>query len=436
MDTPICDFIDEYIGKNQLRLHMPGHKGLGADLNKFDLTEIDGADSLYHSDGIIEKSRLNACKIFGADTYYVCEGCSQAIRAMLHIAVIERGGKKILAARNAHKSFVSAAALLGLEVEWLYQNGGSYLSCDIDANYLERQIIKTKPTAVYLTTPDYLGNTLDVKELSAVCKKHGVLLLIDNAHGAYLKFLLPSKHPIDLGADMCCDSAHKTLPALTGTAYLHINSSLGVSKQNTLGALSLFGSTSPSYLLLWSLDKLNPYLDGKFAYELDCFIKKLNAAKDKLKSFGYELIEKEPLKITISTKPYGYTGYEFNEKLKISGIISEFYDQDYLVLMLSPANGKEGLDRLIYAMEKIEKKPRIKEQPPKQFIAKKQMSIRDAVLKKRVVLPVESCEGKVLAEVSVSCPPAVPILVCGEEVSKEAINCFNYYGVKTLAVVE
>ena len=436
MDTPICDFINEYAKNERVRFHMPGHKGVGGELYKFDLTEIDGADSLYHSDGIIEKSRQNACKIFGADTYYACEGCSQAIRAMLHIAAVELGAKKILAARNAHKSFVSAAALLGLEVEWLYQIDGSYLSCEIDEKYLESQIIKTQPNAVYLTTPDYLGNTLNVKALSKVCKKHGVLLLVDNAHGAYLKFLTPTQHPIDLGADMCCDSAHKTLPALTGTAYLHANDNLKIEKHAILNALSLYGSTSPSYLLLCSLDKINPYLESQFGKDLEEFINQLTKVKVALKGFGYELIEKEPLKITISTKPYGYTGGQLNQELKAKGIVSEFYDNDYLVLMASPQNDKSGLQKLVQAMQKIEKKTPIKELPPKQFIPTKKMDIRAAALKKSVILPVEQCEGKVLLQVSVSCPPAVPILVCGEVVDKRAIECFKYYGVKSLAVAE
>ena len=137
-------------------------------------------------------------------------------------------GKKplIAAARNAHKAFLTAAAMLDAEVQWLYpRHPDSYLSCDLSPEELEEflQSAPEKPTAVYLTSPDYLGNTADIRRLAEVCHRWGVLLAVDNAHGAYLKFLPKSMHPIDLGADICCDSAHKTLPVLTGGAYLHLS---------------------------------------------------------------------------------------------------------------------------------------------------------------------------------------------------------------------
>ena len=436
MDTPICDFLTEYAKREALRLHMPGHKGVGEGLEKLDLTEIDGADSLYHSEGIIERSRLNASQIFGADTYYVTEGSSQSIRAMLYLVATSCGGNKILAARNAHKSFVSGAALLGLDVEWLYQSEPGYLSCDIKISRLEEAIEKHKPTAVYITTPDYLGNTLDVAAISKICKKHGVLLLVDNAHGGYFKFLPLSKHPIDLGADMCCDSAHKTLPALTGAAYLHVNSALGIEKRMALSALSLFGSTSPSYLILSSLDKLNPYLAENFREELKDFLPYVEKAKTSIKSFGYKLVGSEPLKITVEAKAYGYTGIELSELLNKNGIVSEFYDADYLVLMLTPQTGEEGLERLVNVFSKITAKTPIKELPPQPFVPHRAMSIREATLKNKEILPLERCRGKVLAEVSVSCPPAVPILVCGEVIDERAIEYFKYYRIKSLSVVK
>ena len=113
--------------------------------------------------------------------------------------------------------------------------------------------------AFYLTSPDYLGGMQDIAALSAVCDAHGVPLLVDNAHGAYLRFLPGgSRHPIDLGAAACCDSGHKTLPVLTGGAYLHLGPKAPVQEESTVrSALALFGSTSPSYLILQSLDACN-----------------------------------------------------------------------------------------------------------------------------------------------------------------------------------
>ena len=298
MKTPICDFVNEYVKSNSLRLHMPGHKGVSfCDDSKnengaesFDITEIEGADVLYQPRGIILESEKNASRLFGtARTVYSAEGSSLAIKAMLYLALMNWRHERladnvnnaynanerpvILAARNVHKTFVSAAAMLDIDVEWIFPEKDGILSCEISAGKLEKvlsdltELQKRKPFGVYVTSPDYLGNVADVAALSAVFKKHSVMLLVDNAHGAYLKFVTPSMHPMDLGADMCCDSAHKTLPVLTGGAYLHI-SQTSESKEwlsaNADMAMSLFASTSPSYLIMQSLDRANLYIHENY----------------------------------------------------------------------------------------------------------------------------------------------------------------------------
>ncbi len=205
MDTPICDFVRQYHQKNTVRLHMPGHKGRGfLGMEHLDVTEVEGADSLYEAEGIIRRSEQNASSLFGCPTFYSTEGSSQCIRAMLYLAKLygkEHFRKpRILAARNVHKTFLSGCALLDLEVMWLYpENTDTYLSCQITPETLESTLsaMEEQPTAVYLTSPDYLGNLADVAAVAAVCHRHGVLLLVDNAHGAYLRFLQPSQHPID-----------------------------------------------------------------------------------------------------------------------------------------------------------------------------------------------------------------------------------------------
>ena len=229
MDTPICDFVREYNRRNTLRLHMPGHKGVSyLGMEHLDITEIQGADSLYEADGIIAQSEENASSLFGCKTLYSTEGASQCIRAMLYLVLqyAKRTGRKplIAAGRNAHKAFLTAVAMLDLDVQWLYPQGNSgYLSCDMSAEELDiyLQNAEEKPVAVYLTSPDYLGMVADIRSIAEVCHRHGVLMAVDNAHGAYLKFT--GHHPMDCGADMCCDSAHKTLSCLTGAAYLHVS---------------------------------------------------------------------------------------------------------------------------------------------------------------------------------------------------------------------
>ena len=227
MSKPICDFVRKYAKSNAARFHMPGHKGVPVlGFESFDITEIDGADELFTASGIIAESEQNASETFGAKTFYSTGGSTLCIEAMMRLIAVYAVSKgettTVLAGRNAHKAFLNAAALLDIRIKWLRpEKESSYLCCPISADDVENALSQDKkPTAVYLTSPDYLGNILDIKSISAVCKKHGVILCVDNAHGAYLRFLQTSLFPTDLGADMCCSSAHKTLPVITGGAYL------------------------------------------------------------------------------------------------------------------------------------------------------------------------------------------------------------------------
>lgn len=444
MNTPICDFVRRYAEKNALRLHMPGHKGKGPlGVENLDITEIEGADSLYEANGIIAQSEENAGKLFGSNTFYSTEGSSHCIRAMLYLAVTfaKSQNKKpiIAAARNVHKAFLSAAALLDFEVLWLCsENRDNYLSCVITAEELDRALClcAEKPTAVYITSPDYLGNIADVTALSAVCKKHGVLLLVDNAHGAYLKFLKPSLHPMDLGADLCCDSAHKTLPVLTGGAYLHISKNVpDFFKANAKNALALFGSTSPSYLILQSLDSANAILAKGYDGKISDLALKIKELKERLTAFGYSLAGDEPFKITIQTKPYGYSGTDFANILIGKNMVPEFADPDFIVFMLTPEIGDSNLKEFESFLCSIAKKSPIKTAPPTFAPCKKAMSVRCAALSPCETVKAESSVGRVLAAATVSCPPAVPIVVCGEIIDEAAINLFRYYGIKECTIV-
>ncbi|MBQ9648316.1 MAG: aminotransferase class I/II-fold pyridoxal phosphate-dependent enzyme, partial [Oscillospiraceae bacterium] len=375
MNTPICEFVRGYAAKDPARLHMPGHKGVGPlGVETLDITEIPGADVLYAPEGIIAESEANAAALFGsAKTVYSTEGSSLCIRAMLYLAQLwaKANGRRplVLAGRNAHKTFLSAVALLDIDVEWLFSGTHGYgvASCAITAEALEHrhESMPEKPDAVYITSPDYLGGTADIAALAAVCHRHGALLLADNAHGAYLHFMSTPRHPLDLGADLCCDSAHKTLSALTGGAYLHLSKSappmlLGAANR----AMELFASTSPSYLILQSLDAANAVLDNDYVDLIMSTSVRIAALRSSLAADGWALVGDEPLKITLFPKPRGYTGMELAALLERQNIYCEFADPDYIVFMLTTSTAPAACDALLAALRAIPPREPITDAPP------------------------------------------------------------------------
>ena len=441
MNTPICDFVKRYAEKNAVRFHMPGHKGTGnIGPEALDITEISGADVLYSAQGIIRRSEENAASIFNTKaTVYSAEGSSLCIRAMLYMLkkYALKNGKNplILAGRNAHKTFVTATAILNIDVDWLY-GGENLLSCKIDLNDLENRIKAVHPTAVYITSPDYLGNVEDIENIAKICKKYGVLLLCDNAHGAYLNFLKKNRHPMSLGADICCDSAHKTLPALTGSAYLHISKNAdSFFEKEAENAMSLFSSTSPSYLILQSLDSLNPYLAGEFSKDLKNTVEMVDALKKSLTEKGFLLVSDEPLKLTIKAKEYGYTGREIAEYLEKNNVFSEFSDPDFITFMFSVRNTNSQIDKLFNMLLSLPKKPKINKSLPAIKPAERVLSPSEALNMNSEKIPVEKALGRVLTMPTVSCPPAIPIVLCGEKIDAQAIECFKYYGIGFCDVV-
>lgn len=447
MDTPIADFVKSYINHDMTRLHMPGHKGVGfLGCEGKDITEITGADELFSPNGIIEKSEQNASRLFDtARTVYSTGGSTQSIHAMLYIAYASRkerqASAKILAGRNAHKAFVYAAAKLGCEVEWLYPNVFSHIcSCIITGDTLASKLntMDEKPFAVYVTSPDYLGDTTDIAALSEICKKHDIPLLVDNAHGAYRAFLPKSQHPIHLGADICCDSAHKTLPVLTGGGYLHIakDDIYGFSN-NAVRAMEIFGSTSPSYLILQSLDICNKYLHGEYRKALENCITAVGKIKSIMNSPGIPDISSEPIKITADFSSFEKINGGFSEFFRSRKIEYEFSDSEHIVFMFSPQNCERDYKRLADALCELDlRKKAIKSSDLPLPVPQRMMSIREAILSPCEEICVDFAVGRICGAPTVSCPPAVPIAVSGEKITEEHTVLFKKYGIEKITVVK
>jgi arginine/lysine/ornithine decarboxylase len=285
-----------------------------------------------------------------------------------------------------------------------------------------------------VTSPDYLGRICDIKAIAEVCRRHGAYLLVDNAHGAYTAFLEKSLHPIALGADMCCDSAHKTLPVLTGGAYLHTgNKSLaGRAKEN----MSIFCSTSPSYMILQSLDLCNKYLSEDFPAELAHTAETIKNIKEEL-SPPYEFCGSEPLKLTIHTASSGLYGTELGDILRRDGIECEYADKYYLVLMLSPRNTAADLEKIKNTLKNV-RMPKIAINAENIHIPpmKREMSIRDAVFSECEYVGIKNAAGRICGKAVTLCPPGIAAAVPGELISADAAESLEKYGISGINVVK
>lgn len=441
MQTPIADFVREYAKKENSRFHMPGHKGhsfLGCEA--YDITEVAGADALYEADGIIAASEKYATELFGTGgTFFSTEGSSQCIRAMLYLAINCRksaGRPYVIAGRNAHKAFLYAAALLDFDVVWLWpEEMHSLCSCHISPEQLEEELRahENPSAAVYLTSPDYLGGQLAIGALSEVCHRYHTVLAVDNAHGAYLHFLEKSEHPIDCGADICCDSAHKTLPVLTGGAYLQISKNAPeFFLQNAKQALALFGSTSPSYLTLASLDLCNAYLADDYRKKLSAVIEQIEQVRRTLRAAGWEVQKTDPLKLTIRA-PKGRTGQALAVQLRLAGVECEYADSEYIVLMVTPENSQKDFDRLVRAFgtNLCEYENRAMLRPVQ---CEQKCSVRAAFFAAHEQIPVQEAVGRICGAPTVGCPPAIPIVVSGELIDENAVAMLTHYGIEKITV--
>lgn len=443
MTTPVYDFLEQYKKSGTVRAHMPGHKGKGIECGfeaafPYDITEIKGADVLFEADGIIAESEKNASELFGTKaTFYSAGGSTLCIQAMLAAAC--RKGRAFICARNSHRAAMNASVLLDLEPCWFYPEyeDGSVVSGNITARAVEAAIEKfaeKNPACVYITSPDYLGRLAPVKEIADVCHKHGLPLLVDNAHGAYLAFLEENLHPVALGADMCCDSAHKTLPVLTGGAYLHVGNERFIPEIKR--SMALFASTSPSYLIMASLDLCNRYLAEDFRGDLAETVEKIRKFREKYAHICAAQ-DIELMKITFYPILSGLTGYQLAEQLRAGGIEPEYANETHVVLMLSTSSADEDFARLDEVCERL-MCPRILIRPPEFEMTepKRAMLPREAFFAEKEAVATDDALGRIAAESVTVCPPCVPVVAAGEIIDENAVKILKMYSIFQVNVIK
>ena len=451
--------LEKYFNENYLPMHMPGHKRniklLGEKLPyKIDITEIDGFDDLHHPEGIIKEIEEKAKKIYKSKkSFILVNGSTCGILAGIRSVV--NYGDKVLVARNSHKSVYNAIEVNCLNPIYVLPKIDKYgINKNVEANDIEKILEKNKDIKlVIITSPTYEGVLSDIKAIVNIAHKYKVPVLVDEAHGAHLKFMENSNfEALNCGADIVIQSLHKTLPALTGTAILHIKGDL-VKEEDVRRELSIFETSSPSYILISSIDECLDLIErnGKklfldYQENLKYFYNEAKTLK-KFKVLGNELlsnnnkknieeIEKKLYdfgKIVVITKNTNITGKELSDILRKDYKIEvEMASTYYIIAMTSICDNKESFERLLNALKEIDLKLKktIEDNSASYEIQlpKKEMTINEALNSKKFMLEnYKNLEGKISKEYIFAYPPGIPIITPGEVFDKNIINIIEKY---------
>lgn len=288
--------------------------------------------------------------------------------------------------------------------------------------------------AVYVTSPDYFGVMSDIRSIAQIAHEYGLPLLVDNAHGAHLHFLKEEYHPMQLEADLCCDSLHKTMPALTGAALLHTSDAKYCPQMK--GAMSVFGSTSPNYLIMLSMDSTAAFLMQDGAERIQQTVTRCEELRQKAREKGFVLPQHcDPMRLTLPLAGTGWDAQNFRELLRKHKIMEEYLSDSGCVLLFSPFNREEDFKRTGALLDEV----LIQNQPFTAFPivpSEKVMSLREAFLSPKESVPVEKAEGRIAAQVKITCPPGIPLVMPGERLHKEIIKILKNSGIFVIDVVK
>ncbi|MCL2772076.1 MAG: hypothetical protein FWD71_01895 [Oscillospiraceae bacterium] len=432
------NIIAEYAGKNPIRFHMPGHKGqkIGISLDySTDVTELFFTDNLYSPDvnsRLILDLEERISKCFFKDTatnqivsYISCGGATLGIQGAL-LSLIRnyknKSGEKlyIICDRNSHISFINALALLDINPLWVVYPDENFAE---RIGYFNRNYRNT--IGVFVTSPDYFGGMKNIPEISRECKKYELALVVDNSHGSHLAFYEDGcLHPVNCGADISVDSLHKTLPALTGAAVIHANKNYA-GCGSIRESLKIFASTSPSFLILQSIENMVDYLENYGQPEHARLIADINLFKQRATESGLNIIPetgiRDPYRIVLTSENMGEKLYYY---LFESNIVCEFFDKDNAIIIPSILNPSEDFDVLLDVLKKFSRIYPVKScQSSKKYNftvnPKTVMSLNSATKFPRETVPAEKSLNRVSAESVFAYPPGVPIVLPGEIIDRE-----------------
>lgn len=453
-ELSLCQKLKEYGRSDYYPFHMPGHKRkmsgqMPDELFKMDITEIDGFDDLHHPEGVIQRAQEKAAELYGAEeTFYLIGGSTSGILSAVSAAV--PSGGYLLMDRRSHRSVYHAAYLRNLRISYLYSD--RLENCDIfeavDANTVEAALHSLEsgrnaagaqnpmPDAVLITSPTYEGRIADVKSIAEAVHKRGIPLIVDEAHGAHQGFY-PGFAPnsCQAGADLVIHSVHKTLPAMTQTALLHVNGNL-INRERLRRYLRIYQSSSPSYVLMASienaLDQLGQNGDvlfGEFVRKWNGMMKKLYSCRY-LQFLPYDCRRQDTGKLVILTRKAGLSGRQlYDMLLKEYHLQLEMAGTDHVLAMFTIGDTEEGFQRMTDALLELDQRIgqaqhlQGKAAPsPKNFYLHAACGIAEAWDGLQKYRPIGSCAGKTAGEFIHLYPPGVPLVVPGEVFTEEILK--------------
>ena len=405
-----------------------------------DITEIDGFDDLHHAGGILKDAQERAARVYHAgETHFLINGSSVGILSA--VAGVTRRGDTVLVARNCHKSVYHAIEMFGLNPVYLMPGFDLSLQLNTEVSAEDvRTALKKEPgiRAVVIVSPTYDGVVSDVEAIAEAVHEEGIPLIVDGAHGAHFGFhaYFP-EHSNVQGADLVVNSLHKTLPSLTQTALLHMNGSL-VCRERVRRYLHMLQSSSPSYVLMASIDSCIDLLENHRKELFDPYAKRLKHLRKELSGLKkLQLIETKSYdrsKVMISVRNTDISSRQLYSKLlEDYHLQMEMAAGTYILAMTSVGDTQEGMDRLIAALKEIDAGCRF----PKERETDRKLpclSLPDVVynssdienLMKRTVLFRDSV-GQIAAEYVYLYPPGIPLVIPGEKVTKEAADMLQWY---------
>lgn len=427
MSLPLNKKFDELLERKPISMHVPGHKNMTIGyLNKLnfemDMTEITGLDDLHHAEGVIAQSMSNVKKHPDYDAYYLVNGTTSGILSVIQGFSNVQG--EYVITRNAHKSVFHAldlvhasCCLLGMDMSIKTKQ---YLGPRLNA--LLQQLKDAK--LLVLTYPNYYGECFDIEETLKYTKTHQIPTLIDEAHGAHFDLVGFPKSSLNMGADYVVQSYHKTLPSLTMSSIIFIHKN-APQREKVLKYLAYFQSSSPSYLLMNSLELAHDFYEK---YDSNLFFEKRKKCIQAIESIGMRVVEvNDPLKLNIQCT--GYSGIELQQFFENKDIYVELADE-YQVLFVLPLWHKgdyypfqELIDRI--KQIKVEKKSNnIDYKIPDYELCGFYQPVEISKVKR---IDINKAENQILAVNIVPYPPGIPVMLKGELITKNMIKLMNYW---------